>query len=207
MKRVIGITGGVGCGKSTVLSILKNHFDAEIFMADDVGHEVFEKSSSSYQEIVLHFGDRILDGDGEILRSALAEIVFHDEAEKDFLDGIVHPYVIDRIRESIDVWMKRIDELDPDDTEDHLFVLETALMFETGCDSLCDEVWGVVSDESTRIDRLMKTRGYSEEKARSIISSQLTDEDIRMRCDRIVLNDSSKEMLEERVCWMLEDDI
>ncbi len=207
MKRVIGITGGVGCGKSTVLSILKNHFDAEIFMADDVGHEVFEKSSSSYQEIVLHFGDRILDGDGEVLRSVLAEIIFQDEAEKVFLDDIVHPFVIDRIRESIDVWMKRIDELYPDDSEDHLFVLETALMFETGCESLCDEVWGVAADESTRIDRLMKKRGYSYEKANAIISSQMPEEELRNKCDRIILNNSTKDVLEEMVCRMVENDI
>lgn len=205
MKRVIGITGGVGCGKSTVLSILKDHFGASVFMADDVGHEVFEKDTSTYREIVSHFGDEIIDEKGEIFRGALAEIIFDDEKEKDFLDGIVHPYVIGRIRESIDAWKKRVEEIDKNDFDLHLFILETALLFETRCDKFCDERWGVISDVNQRIERLNSTRGYSEEKSRSIILSQLSDEVIRERCDRIILNNSSKEELEEVVCQMVAE--
>ena len=67
MKRILGVTGGVGCGKSTVLEILKEHFDAEIFKADDVGHEVFVKTTPCYIDIVSHFGERIIDDDGDIL--------------------------------------------------------------------------------------------------------------------------------------------
>ena len=203
MKQVIGITGGVGCGKSTVLSILKNHFDAEIFMADDVGHEVFDKDSSTYCDIVSHFGDRILGEDREIIRNALAEIIFQDENEKEFLDSVVHPYVIDRIRESIDDWNQRVDEIDANDSSVHLFVLETALMFETRCDELCDEVWGVITDMDLRIGRLISSRGYSEEKARSIISAQLSDDVIRQKCDRVIRNDGSEEELEKAVCQLV----
>jgi dephospho-CoA kinase len=203
MNRVIGVTGGVGSGKSTVLSFLKKNFDAEIFMADDVGHEVFVRGSDSFDRIVDHFGSEILDEDGEISRRALAECIFHNEKEKVFLDGIVHPYVIDRIRESIDDWRIRIDDLDPADSEIHLFVLETALMFETGCDRFCEEVWGVFADAGQRIERLSSSRGYSEEKSRSIFSSQLSDEILRERCDRIVQNDSSPEELEALVCRMV----
>lgn len=203
MKRVIGVTGGVGCGKSTVLSILKRHYDAEIFMADDVGHEVFEKNSSTYQDIVSHFGEKILDENGEISRPALADIIFNDVPEKEFLDDIVHPYVMDRIRDSIEAWKKRIDETDKYGSGLHLFILETALMFESGADKFCDELWGVFTEDDLRINRLMTDRGYSEEKARSIFSAQLSENYLRRNCDRFILNNSSEEELEEMVCWMV----
>ena len=203
MKRILGVTGGVGCGKSTVLSILKEHYDAEIFMADDVGHEVFEKSTACYIDIVSHFGERIMDDDGNIRRDALADIIFNDVHEKEFLDDIVHPYVMKRIKESIAAWKERIDEIDKFDSGLHLFVLETALMFESGADKFCDELWGIFTEEDQRIDRLVTTRGYSEEKARSIFSAQLSESYLRRYCNRVILNNSSKSELEEMVCWMV----
>ena len=203
MKRILGVTGGVGCGKSTVLDILKEHFDAEIFKADDVGHEVFVKTTPCYIDIVSHFGERIIDDDGDIDRNALAEIIFNDVLEKEFLNDIVHPYVMNRIRVSIDLWKKRIDEIDKFDSGLHLFVLETALMFESGADKFCDELWGVFTEEDLRIDRLMTTRGYSEEKARSIFNAQLSEAYLRRYCNRVILNNSSRSELEEMVCWMV----
>ena len=203
MKRILGVTGGVGCGKSTVLDILKEHFDAEIFKADDVGHEVFVKTTPCYIDIVSHFGERIIDDDGDIDRNALAEIIFNDVLEKEFLNDIVHPYVMNRIRDSIDLWKKRIDEIDKFDSGLHLFVLETALMFESGADKFCDELWGVFTEEDLRIDRLMSTRGYSEEKARSIFNAQLSEAYLRRYCNRVILNNSSRSELEEMVCWMV----
>ncbi len=203
MKRILGVTGGVGCGKSTVLDILKEHFDAEIFKADDVGHEVFVKTTPCYTDIVSHFGERIIDDDGDIDRNALAEIIFNDVLEKEFLNDIVHPYVMNRIRDSIVLWKKRIDEIDKFDSGLHLFVLETALMFESGADKFCDELWGVFTEEDLRIDRLMTTRGYSEEKARSIFNAQLSEAYLRRYCNRVILNNSSRSELEEMVCWMV----
>ena len=181
MKRVLGVTGGVGCGKSTVLKILKEKFDAEIFMADDVGHEVFEVGTATYDHIVSHFGEGILDDDGSISRPALAEIIFSNVNEKEFLDDIVHPYVIARLEESISSWKKRIDEIDKFDSGLHLFILETALMFESGCDKYCDELWGVFTEDNLRIHRLMENRGYSEDKARSIFSSVRSSSGIARR--------------------------
>ena len=203
MKRILGVTGGVGCGKSTVLDILKEHFDAEIFKADAVGHEAFVKTTPCYIDIVSHFGERIIDDDGDIDRNALAEIIFNDVLEKEFLNDIVHPYVMNRIRVSIDLWKKRIDEIDKFDSGLHLFVLETALMFESGADKFCDELWGVFTEEDLRIDRLMTTRGYSEEKARSIFNAQLSEAYLRRYCNRVILNNSSRSELEEMVCWMV----
>lgn len=203
MKRVIGVTGGVGCGKSTVLSILKERFGAEIFMADDVGHEVFVKDSPTFVSIVEHFGEGVLDSSGAISHAALAEIIFRDEDEKEFLDGIVHPYVKGRIEQSIDAWRDRVEGLDPEDRELHLFVLETALMFETGCDVYCDEVWGVITREDVRIERLVSSRGYSVDKARAIIEAQVSDEFLVAKCDRIISNDGSRDELVKTVCDLL----
>ena len=188
MKKVIGVTGGIGSGKSTLLSILKEKYAAQIFLADEVGHEVFHPGTDSFDEIVSHFGFSILDSVGEISRETLSGIIFCDETEKEFLNSVVHPYVIGRIREEIDHWKM--------DAESSLFVLETALLFETGCDSFCDEVWGVVTEESIRIRRLMDTRGYSEEKSRAIIASQVPDRVLEEKCDRVVRNEGTVQELE-----------
>ncbi len=191
MKKVIGIAGGVGSGKSTVVSILRERFSAFVFIADEVGHEVFHPATDSFDRIVAHFGFDVLDANGDISHEALAGIVFQDEAELAFLNSIVHPYVYDRIRDAIDAWRQ--------DKDSSIFVLENALLFETNCDSFCDEVWGVVTEESIRIRRLMESRGYSEEKSRAIIASQVSDEVLMDRCDKLVRNDGDVAALEQVV--------
>ena len=191
MKKIIGITGGVGSGKSTVLSILKEDYSADIFIADEVGHEVFHPGTDSFDRIVSHFGFSVLDSSGEISHEVLSGIIFQEESEKAFLNSIVHPYVIGRAREEIELWRRN--------SESPLFVLETALLFETGCDSLCDEVWGVLTDADVRVRRLMETRGYSEEKCRSIIAGQMSDQFLMDHCDRVVRNDGSEEELKRIV--------
>ena len=201
MKKIIGITGGVGSGKSTVLSFLEKEYKAKVLIADRIGHTAFLKDSDTYRKIVNHFGEKILDEQGEVDHPTLAQIIFQDEKEKEFINSIIHPYALDKIKTEISIWKNdpERESIDP-----NLLIIETALMFETGCDKLCDEIWGVITDTNIRIDRLMKDRGYTEEKARSIIAAQISDEEIKNKCKVIVTNNTSIAETENQIRKLID---
>ena len=193
MKRVIGITGGVGSGKSTALMLLKEKYDAYICMADELGHRAMDQGTGAYIQIVKQFGPDILACNGEINRNALADIVYHDEGRLHCLNRIIHPYVKREIRKQMERCPAR------------LFVLETAILFETGCDRLCDEVWGVIAGDEIRIARLMESRGYSREKAESIMRQQMGSGELAERCDVVLVNDGDRQELLAQLENVLEN--
>ncbi len=193
MKRVIGITGGVGSGKSTALMLLKEKYDAYICMADELGHRAMDQGTDAYIQIVKQFGPDILACNGEINRNALADIVYHDEGRLHCLNRIIHPYVKREIRKQMERCSAR------------LFVLETAILFETGCDRLCDEVWGVIAGDEIRIARLMESRGYSREKAESIMRQQMSSGELAERCDLVLVNDGDRQELLDQLENVLEN--
>ena len=193
MKRVIGITGGVGSGKSTALMLLKEKYDAYICMADELGHRAMDQGTGAYIQIVKQFGPYILACNGEINRNALADIVYHDEGRLHCLNRIIHPYVKREIRKQMERCPAR------------LFVLETAILFETGCDRLCDEVWGVIAGDEIRIARLMESRGYSREKAESIMRQQMGSGELAERCDVVLVNDGDRQELLDQLENVLEN--
>ena len=191
IKKIIGITGGVGTGKSTVSHLLKNLYGFSVINTDETGHEAFIIGSSTYDSIVSHFGDGITDDEGKIKNNALASIIFSDPVEKKYLDDIIHPFVFARIDELKAAW-----EAEGGDTP---LVIETALMFETGCERYCDEIWGVVTDHEIRVDRLMRERGYPREKTESILANQISDEELKRRCDVIIKNDGDIDDIEDEI--------
>lgn len=191
---VIGLTGGVGCGKSTVMEILQRVYGAKLLIADNMGHVVMEKGHPAYDAVREQFGDGILCEDGSIDRGALAQLVYADDRKLKLLNAIIHPFVVEEIREKLQEW-----KTEP------LIVLETAILFETGCDALCDEIWGIHTNRETRIKRLMESRGYTREKAESIMKKQMDEEEYQKRCDRILPNDGDRVDLEQRLSeWMKE---
>lgn len=193
---VIGITGGVGCGKSTVMDILQQEYGAKILIADDMGHLVMEKGHPAYDEIRRQFGDEIINPDGDINREVLSGIVYGDGEKLAVLNSIVHPYVKEEIRKKLLLWK-----------DEPLVVLETAILFETGCDALCDEVWAVLTGREVRITRLMDSRGYTRKKAEEIMAKQLGEEQFRERCDRVIQNDGKPEMLRIQIKELMEGSI
>lgn len=189
---VIGITGGVGCGKSTVMNLLQERYQAKVLEADQLGHQAMEMGSPVYEQIRETFGKSILRSDGQIDRKKLADLIYGDDRKREQLNAIVHPYVLNRIRQTLADWR-----------EEPLVCLETALLFETGCDTLCDEVWCIVTEKPIRIRRLMEARGYKREKAEAIMKVQLPDEEWIRRSDVCIENNGDRDKLERRLQELL----
>lgn len=188
---IIGITGGIGTGKSTVLKILKDRYYFHVFEADKMGHEVIKPGTKAHDDIVNYFGYDILKPDEFIDRAILGEKAFNDSEKLEYLNGIIHPAVIKEIKQRI----KRIDS----NEEDANFVVEAALLFESGFDSICDQVWYVYADNDTRRKRIKEERGLSDEKIDSIISHQLNEEEFKSRADVVLDNSKSFDKTIEQI--------
>ena len=195
MMKIIGITGGVGSGKSRVLSYIeeisaKKNIAAVICQADHVAWELQKPGNDCYQKIVAHFGTEILNADLTINRKLLGQIVFHDEKELLLLNEITHPAVkceiTDRIRGAEKSGIR-------------LFVLEAALLIEEHYDEICDELWYIYTDVQIRRQRLKESRQYTDEKIDAIISTQLSEETFRKKCNRIIENSGDFDLTQNQI--------
>lgn len=192
--RMIGITGGVGSGKSQVLSWLREHCQGEFLEADRVAHRLMARGGNCYAAIVELFGREILGEEGEIDRKKMGSRVFQNRELLKKLNAIVHPAVKAYIREAADRARTRGDKF--------LF-LEAALLIEEKYDEICDELWYVYAGEAVRRERLKKSRGYSDEKIDGMLASQLPEEEFRKHCCFVLDNsgdffDTAKQ-LEQRM--------
>ena len=196
MKMVIGVTGGVGAGKSTVLNILKEEFHAHLIMADEIGRALMEPGRVCFGQIAEAFGEDMLKEDGKLDREKLSELVFQDQEKLRHLNGIVHPQVKKAVRQEIDRAAK-------DGTE--LIVIEAALLIEAGYRELCDELWYIYVPAQERVKRLYENRGYSEVKSYAIMSNQLSDSQFRRGCDFLVDNGRSLEETRQQIAKRLAE--
>ena len=191
--KVIGITGGVGAGKSTVLELLSDICKCCVIKADDVAKKLMMPGEEGYENVLDIFGDDILAPDKTIDRTVLADIIFKNPNKRMVLNSIIHPMtkraVIDEINNH-----KIAGDVD------FLFV-EAALLFDDHYDIFMDETWYINASEDIRRERLVKNRGYSNEKITGIFKSQLKDEEFKNKCDRII--DNSKDL--DYVKAQLED--
>ncbi len=206
---VIGVTGGVGAGKSTVLKILEEEYDAKLIMADNVAKELMEPGGASYEAVVKEFGEEILQEEsGEddqtganvffgskaerpIDRAKLAEIVFKDDAKLALINSLTHPKVKEEILSRIDAFYK--------ENPDAMIVVEAALLIEAGYEDILDSLWIVTADPEVRIERLMRDRGYTREKSLSIMDNQLSDDIFRAHGDVILDNSGTLEEIEAQI--------
>ena len=177
--RIIGITGGVGSGKSKVLSHLNKKYNAAICQADEIAWKFQEPDQDACFEIVKYFGTCILNEDKTINRKKLGKIVFSDFEKMNVLNQIIHPRVKEYIKNKIEQEKEKGTKV---------FIIEAALLLEDNYDEICTELWYIFVNESERRDRLKKSRGYSDEKIDSIIKSQLSEDEFRKRCDVTVDN-------------------
>ncbi len=184
--KVIGLTGGVGAGKSLVLTILRTKYNAEVMEADKVAHELMEPGEEGYLGIKETFGEAILNSDGTINRTALGKVIFDNESAREQINSMIHPLVWKRIRQKISA------------SQAGLIVVEFAIMGEEAED-IYDEMWYVHASEEVRMRRLLKNRGYSKERSEKMIRSQASEQEYARRCDRIIENHGSVKDLEDQL--------
>lgn len=178
--RTIGITGGVGAGKSLILNYMKEHYRAKIYMADEIAHFLKEPGQSCYKPLIELLGKEILEPDGTINKGRMAEKIFADDALLKQVNGILHPAVKAFILSEIEKERKK--------GKADFFVLEAALLIEEHYDEILDELWYIRADEDVRCRRLRETRNYSEERTAGIMKSQLSDTYFKLHCDIIIDN-------------------
>ena len=194
--RIIGVTGGIGSGKSTVLELLERDYGAKVILADQVGHQAMEQGTPTYFKMVDTFGTKIVTSEGEIDRAVLAEILFSSSEQLQLQNEIVHPFVNEYISKRISQWGEA-------DTV-NMIVIESAILFESGCDQFCKEVWLVLADDEARIRRLQKSRGYTREKAQLYMGNQCDYRRYCERCSCVIQNDEDIEKLSKELKKCIE---
>lgn len=196
--KFIGLTGGVGAGKTTVLKAMKRMYRVRILIADEIAHEQMEPGTQCYKRLREVFGAYdIWREDGSINRPGLAELLFSDEEKRQTLNGIVHPAVKEYI----------LGEVEKERQKGYYeyVILEAALLIEDHYDTLCDELWYVYASQQTRKKRLMADRGYSEEKVDQIFAAQLSDETYRSYCRVVIDNDRDEQYVLEQIRQIIQE--
>lgn len=195
--KAIGITGGIGAGKSEVLSILKECSNCRILLADELAKQLEGRNNVCYTPLIELLGRDILDEDEQINPKAMADKIFSDKNLLDNVNEIIHPAVKNKILEELDYEEKRgaID----------YFFLEAALLIEDGYDLILDEIWYIYASEETRRKRLKESRGYSDAKIDKILSKQLKDETFRRYCMVVINNDGNVLDTREQIVKLLTD--
>lgn len=193
--KIIGVTGGVGAGKSEILGFIANTWNATVVEADEVAYLLMQPGKSCFAPIVKLFGPGILKEDGTLDRESIAELMFEDPELRKKINGIVHPAVKEYIKKSIEEEKKN---------ETDFFIVEAALLIEDKYDEICDELWYIYADEETRMERLKRNRGYSEEKVRGIYASQLTEEEFSENCDFEIDNSGDMEDTKKQIIQRMQ---
>ena len=185
----IGVTGGVGAGKSEILRYLDNNYSCRILMSDNAAKELEAPGGVLYEPLVrlLEEADPedgssgpLLLENGEIDKKEMAARIFSDAQLLTKINELVHPAVNEYIREEI--------EREKKSGEKEFFILESALLIENGYDRILDSMWYIYCEESVRSVRLKASRGYSDEKIRSIMMSQVSEDVFRSHCDTVIDN-------------------
>ena len=187
--RVIGLTGGIGTGKSTVSQFLAE-LGAIVLDADKVGHEAFKPDTEAWREVVATFGRQVLAPSGEIDRKKLGGIVFGDPASLLRLNEIMHPKMRDMMKVQIEGYRQQGKEV---------VVLEAAVLLEAGWITLVDELWVTVAPESTIVERLTERSGLSEQETLARIRSQLSSAERVKHADVVIDTDCTLDELRARV--------
>lgn len=186
---VIGLTGGIGTGKSEVARILAQ-LGAVVINADQVGHEAYRPNSEIWREVLKTFGREILQPNGEIDRKKLGAIVFSDPGQLAALNSIMHPRMARMVAE-------QIDRLKAEGVP--VVVVEAAVLFEAGWDSLVDEVWVTDSPAEEVIRRIRGRNGLSEAEIRKRMSAQMPAAERLARATVVISNSADVDALERTV--------
>lgn len=193
--KVIGITGQVGSGKTTVATIMKETYGAYMLIADAIGHDCMNKGGISYEYILNYFGESILDKEENIDRKVLGSIVFQDEEKLEILNSMIHPFVMNYIIDEI----KRIKT----EKKDGYIIIESALLIEAGYKEICDEIWYIQVDAEEREQRLIRNRGYTKEKIQSMLKNQLSEEEFLKHATHVIYNNGEIQEIKSQLEYLL----
>ncbi|MDZ8187566.1 MAG: dephospho-CoA kinase [Nostoc sp. ChiSLP02] len=186
-KRIIGLTGGIATGKTTVTNYLANTYNLPIFDADIYAREAVSLGSPILRAIAQRYSEKILLADGNLNRQKLGEIIFNDENERNWLESLIHPYVRDRFVEAI---TKSASEI---------AILVVPLLFEAGMTDLVTEIWVVHCSEEQQLKRLIQRNHLDREQAQARIDSQLAIAEKMARANVVLDNSSTLEILHKQV--------
>ena len=188
--KIIGLTGGIACGKSTVSTILKS-LGAKILDADAMAHELMQPKQPLWNLYVSHWGDRILKQPGGTLdRRAIGAIVFGNPAERQWLDSAAHPILLKEAQRRLEVFKKQ---------HAKVAVRDVPLLLESGWDCLADEIWVTSVSEDVQLQRLMARNGWTEDEARARIAAQMPLAEKRARADVVLDNSGMLDELRQQV--------
>lgn len=183
--KIIGITGGVGAGKSALLSYIEEHYSCRVILADQAAHQVEQPGEVCYDELVALLGSDICDEQGYIVKSKMADRIFENSTLLKKVNALIHPAVKKYILGEIAAEKKKA-EID-------YFFIEAALLIEERYDLICDELWYIRADEEVRRKRLRDSRGYTDEKIDAIMEKQLSGEEFERHCAVVIDNSSTLE--------------
>ena len=176
---MIGVTGGMGAGKSRVLAYLEERWGAHTLRLDDVSRQMLDVGGLCYDETICIFGERIVKPDGTLDRPLIAALIFEDPTLRERLNALIHPAVKTYTRRFAEEMRRQGADL---------IVIEAALLIEDGYDEICDELWYIFADEETRRKRLKESRGYGDARISGTFANQLSDAEFRAHVDFVVDN-------------------
>lgn len=193
--RIIGITGGVGAGKTKLLQYIEDNYKCRIIRADEAAHLMEQPGQECYARLVGLLGNAILNPDGTINKKHMADIIFSDSDMLEKVNDIIHPEVKKYILSEI--------EAERSGGNAEYFFIEAALLIEEHYDKIVDELWYIHTDEAIREKRLSQNRQYSAEKIKDIMRRQLSEEDFRKHCGVVITNNGSPEDAYRQIKHML----
>lgn len=181
--KLIGITGGVGAGKSQILSYIQQNCNCRILLADNAAHRVEEPGQPCYTRLVELLGTSVLTEDGFIDKKKMAAAIFGEEELLAAVNALIHPavkaYILSEISKEAAAGKR------------DAFFVEAALLIEDGYGELLDELWYIHADREVRRKRLMESRGYPQEKISRIFASQLSEAEFKKHCQVVIDNSGS----------------
>jgi len=187
--RVVGLTGGIASGKSTVARMFVE-LGARLVDADLIARQVVEPGRPAWADIVAHFGEGVLNPDRTLNRDQLGEIIFHDEKARQLLNGITHPRIGTEMLEQIQRHQR---------AGANVVLIDAALLLESPATSWIRPVVAVAADEAVKVQRIMERDGWSREQALARIRAQWSDEERKANADFVIDNSGSLEELQRRV--------
>lgn len=192
---VLGIVGGIGSGKTTIVSMLSSMKKTYVIGADEIGHKLLLKDGKAYDKVVDTFGQDILDEEGNIVRAKLGAIVFSDKAKLQMLNDISHPLIFAEVERQIEE--RKLEQ------KWEWIIIDAALLIEIGLVKLTDKVIGVYADEEVRIERIMQREGFTREEALKRINSQKKWEEFNSVSNIVIDNSFSTENTKDQIAKLI----